>query len=334
MSDEHDRRDTMHDGPADAGGPHERRAVPRRDFLKGAALLSASTLFFPAYLLGNNGRGLACEPTTADIEGPFYKSGAPFRVALATESEPGDRLQISGVVYANDCTTPLPGVTVDVWGANNEGCYNNNVDCSPHSDDIYNLRGRMLTNERGEYAFATIKPGRYLNGSQYRPSHVHFRITAPGEPALVTQLYFEGDPYIPVDPWASESAAAARIIPLASMGDHLHGIFDISLDVGAIASAPYGASGRTDLLQNVPNPFAAETSIPYHVARPMRVDLAIFDMLGRRVRTLVSSMQGAGTYTERWDGRDDGGNELPADVYTCRMQAGGMSCSRKMVIVR
>jgi protocatechuate 3,4-dioxygenase beta subunit len=323
-------RDADIQGDRDAGNVR-----PRRDFLKRAALATATTLFLPAYLLGADRIDGDCTPTSLDIEGPYYKSGSPFRVTLAAASEPGDVLRIAGVVYANDCTTPIEGVTVDVWAANDEGCYNNTTDCSPHSDDVYNLRGRMLTNQRGEYAFTTVKPGRYLNGGTYRPSHVHFRVTAPGFPQFTTQLYFEGDPYIPVDPWASKAEAAPRIIPLAAVNNGLDGVFDITLDVPPTISGVSegaGATGSSELSQNVPNPFDADTSIPYRVARQGRVELAIYDMLGRRVRTLVSSMHGAGSYAERWDGSGDNGERLPAGIYACRLQAGSFSQSRMMTL--
>lgn len=318
------------------GGRSDERghSNPRREFLRGALLASASTLFIPSILLGNRQPNGACTPTSADIEGPYYRSGSPFRVALASPTEPGERLLIRGVVYANDCTTPISGVTVDVWAANDEGCYNNNVDCFPHSDDIHNLRGRMLTNEKGEYAFSTIKPGRYLNGATYRPSHIHFRVTAPGASPFITQLYFEGDPYIPTDPWASEDDAEPRIIPLSPVNNVLEGTFDIILRVAPPKAGVYGGPLREnncELMQNAPNPFDAETMIGYRVAQHDRVELAIFDMLGRRVRTLVSSMHGSGVYTEKWDGNDDAGERLPAGVYTCRMQAGTFVQSRKLV---
>jgi protocatechuate 3,4-dioxygenase beta subunit len=333
MTNDHDHtKEGRRDGSA--RGPRHGGVSPRREFLKQAALASASTLFLPAYLLGNDRSTGACTTTSADIEGPFYKAGSPFRVSLAPPGEPGQPLAIGGVVYASDCVTPLAGVTVDVWAANDEGCYNNNVDCSPHSDDVYNLRGRMLTNASGEYGFTTVKPGRYLNGAQYRPSHIHFRVTAPGGTPLVTQLYFEGDSAIPDDPWASEPDAAMRIIPLGAAGGGLSGRFDITLNVPPDSSGvPYGAAAACELAQNVPNPFDAETTIAYHVAAQGRVELLVYDVLGRRVRTLVSSMHGAGSYAEHWDGLDDGGARLPAGLYTCRMQAGTFTQSRKMMLV-
>ena len=75
----------------------------------------------------------------------------------------------------------------------------------------------------------------YLNGSTFRPSHIHFKITPPGFNTLITQLYFQGDPYLSTDAAASITSgsfdATNRIIPLVtnSNGD-LEGTWDIVID--------------------------------------------------------------------------------------------------------
>ena len=51
----------------------------------------------------------------------------------------------------------------------------------------------------------TIVPGRYLNGRQYRPAHVHVKVRASGFAELTTQLYFPGDPYNDIDPFIHRS---------------------------------------------------------------------------------------------------------------------------------
>ena len=66
-------------------------------------------------------------------------------------------------------------------------------------------RGRVRAGADGTYAFSTILPGRYLNGPQFRPRHVHVRVDAPGHVLLTTQLYFEGDPFLDADAFVKPS---------------------------------------------------------------------------------------------------------------------------------
>ncbi|MDQ3341940.1 MAG: intradiol ring-cleavage dioxygenase [Myxococcota bacterium] len=127
----------------------------------------------------------SCEATADNIEGPFYKAGAPHRAVIATDKDAGERLVISGVVRDTHCT-PIANATLDIWQADARGGYDN---------DGWGLRGRMTTDKRGRFQLSSIVPGRYLNGRRYRPTHVHVKLRAPNMRELTTQLYFEGDPY-------------------------------------------------------------------------------------------------------------------------------------------
>ena len=79
-----------------------------------------------------------------------------------------------------------------------------------------------------------LKPlcrGKYLNGRLYRPAHIHFRISEKNSKELISQIYFQGDPHITEDPWASNPKAEHRILPVAP-GDtqgNLSVTFDIYL---------------------------------------------------------------------------------------------------------
>ena len=88
------------------------------------------------------------------------------------------------------------------------------------------------------------------------------------------------------------------------------------------------------LAGNHPNPFNPVTTIEYAVAVPGRVLLEIYDMAGRRVRTLVDAVRDAGSYAAVWDGRDDAGVAVASGIYVCRMSAGGAKASTKMTLVK
>ena len=145
--------------------------------------------------------------TTNDILGPFYRPESPERYDLTWPELPGNRIELKGVVYGPDCSTPLKNALVEIWHCDTQGRYDNETDRFDH-------RGASRTNGKGEYAFKTILPGKYLNGALYRPAHIHYRVRAEGERELVSQIYFQGDPHITKDPWASQEKAAYRIRPV------------------------------------------------------------------------------------------------------------------------
>jgi catechol 1,2-dioxygenase len=140
-----------------------------------------------------------CTHTNENILGPYYRPGAPMRASLA-DGMPGTRFVVRGRVLAPDCKTPLAGALLDFWQADHEGRYDNDGH-APLDPRVYVLRGRMLADRDGRYELSTIIPGRYLNGEQYRPAHIHVRVAAANHRALTTQLYLDGDPYNAVDPF-------------------------------------------------------------------------------------------------------------------------------------
>ncbi len=88
------------------------------------------------------------------------------------------------------------------------------------------------------------------------------------------------------------------------------------------------------LFQNYPNPFNPETAISYQLPAVSQVQLAIYNTIGQRIRTLVNERQAAGRYTVLWDGRDDAGQEVSSGVYLYRLVAGKFSRTHRMLLLR
>ena len=85
--------------------------------------------------------------------------------------------------------------------------------------------------------------------------------------------------------------------------------------------------------QNYPNPFNPSTIIPYQIPASTHVRLEVFNMLGQHLATLVDAERSAGAHTAQWDGTDVAGRAVGAGVYIYRLSGGGMTESRRMVLV-
>jgi photosystem II stability/assembly factor-like uncharacterized protein len=88
------------------------------------------------------------------------------------------------------------------------------------------------------------------------------------------------------------------------------------------------------LRQNYPNPFNPSTSIEYSLRRPSVVRLDIYNVLGRKVRTLVNAQRSAGWHRTTWDGKDDAGKTASSGVYICRLKVNDTIISRKMILMQ
>lgn len=304
----------------------------RRDFIRTGVLGAAAMAIIPGRL---RGEGEACDVITRDFFGlgPFYAAGAPARQVLAAPEEPGRRLFLDGSVYARDCVTPLSDVVLDIWHADDDGCYSRFENCENRSGDDYKLRGVIRTGASGAFGLETVKPGHYLNGSQFRPAHIHLIVRPPGAAEIVTQLYFEGDPYIENDAAASRPDAAGRIIPLEEREDGLHGIFDVILNVEPTSSVEQrGEATSARLYQNHPNPVLRTTRIPFETAERRSVRIVIYDAAGRAVRPLLDRTVEPGRHAVEWDRTDREGKVLPAGVYICRLETSEGASTRMMTV--
>jgi hydroxyquinol 1,2-dioxygenase len=146
--------------------------------------------------------------TPATLPGPFYRPDAPDLpdgADLCRDGQ-GTPLRVSGRV-SDVQGRPIAGALVEVWHANAAGRYENQ---DPDNQPEHNLRGRLRTDAAGRFSFRSIRPGGYalpddgpvgalarrLGLSLDRPAHIHFAVTAPGHPRLVTAIFDGADPAI------------------------------------------------------------------------------------------------------------------------------------------
>lgn len=171
--------------------------VDRRTTLLGLTVLGASGLSAACSRAqqaqtNQKARGdlYACEGCEAiDERDPATLSAS---AVLAGPDEPGERMRLSGRVFALDGMTPVPGIIIYAHHTNIEGLYANGTAESEWSRRNGRLRGWVKTDAEGRYAFDTIKPAPYpdLTG----PAHVHLYVKEPGRQTYyVDDVVFEGE---------------------------------------------------------------------------------------------------------------------------------------------
>lgn len=148
--------------------------------------------------------------TPSSVLGPFHILGAPD-LAVGGDmkcNNEGATIIVEGKVSDPD-GNPISGAEIEIWQTSDNGLYSNQDNQQPE----YNLRGHMTIGGDGVYKFTTVRPAPYtvpVDGSvgellkatgrhPWRPSHLHFIITAPGYRSLVTEVFPSDDPYLDND---------------------------------------------------------------------------------------------------------------------------------------
>ncbi|UFH55887.1 hypothetical protein [Spirosoma sp. KNUC1025] len=197
----------------------------RRTFIEEMGLFAVGIGAF-GQISWREGRSVGDSPTTTDILGPWYRPGAPFRTNLNPAGFAGEILHLSGTVYKEDGKTPMKKGLIEIWQCNKDGLYDN-------TSDEFIYRASQQLNRNGAYSFVTSIPVAYpseADPSQYRPAHIHMRISAEGQQDLITQLYFKGDPNLESDPSTKSPLSINRILPLTKTKDNESALrFDVIL---------------------------------------------------------------------------------------------------------
>jgi hypothetical protein len=139
--------------------------------------------------------------------------------------------------------------------------------------------------------------------------------------------------------WQSETNVRFRFVLLSDGSTQRDGFyFDDFMIAGELVVVGVEESAPptiTRLFANVPNPFNPATTIRFDLAEPATVELRVYDIGGRLVRTLVGSeRRTSGAHEARWDGRNDAGAAVSSGIYLYRLEADAFRETRKMTLIR
>ncbi|RMF54336.1 MAG: T9SS C-terminal target domain-containing protein [Calditrichaeota bacterium] len=169
----------------------------------------------------------------------------------------------------------------------------------------------------------------YVSGSQ--------AYVADGEAGL--RIIDVNDPSAPVEVGFYDTGGEAWGVyvsgNLAYVADVEDGLYIIRNDlITGISEEEQTLPQAFVLKQNYPNPFNPVTTIEFSLPHASRITLYVYDVAGRKVKTLVNGNLPAGNHTVKWDGTNDAGQPVAGGVYLYRIQADRIVQVRKMLLMK
>jgi choice-of-anchor B domain-containing protein len=165
-----------------------------------------------------------------------------------------------------------------------------------------------------------------------------YNITNPAAPVLADSydtsiLQTESEPAAYAGAWNAYPFSPSGIVYVS---DHPNGLYLFSVEghTGTVTGVGDRTASGFTLRQNHPNPFNPSTTITFDLASRARARLAIYDIKGALVRTLIDDTLPSGSHRTTWDGTNDRGGRVSSGVYFYKLQAGGETATRRMVLLK
>ena len=170
-------------------------------------------------------------PTSSCILGPFYRPEAvilPADASIISDSNRDAYLPSTTYMTGRVLDTggePIPGATIDIWHTAPNGMYEQQDESQPDMD----LRGRFLSDDNGRFSLYCLRPVAYplpgdgpvakllklMDRHSWRPSHLHFIVSAKGCRSVVTQLFDSNDAHLKNDAvFAVKQDLVINFVPL------------------------------------------------------------------------------------------------------------------------
>ncbi len=93
-------------------------------------------------------------------------------------------------------------------------------------------------------------------------------------------------------------------------------------------------AGSFKLRPNYPNPFNPSTIISYDIPKAGKVEIRIYDISGKLIRTIVNQSQAAGLHKAHWDGRNEAGKKAASGIFVYTVKFGKICLSKKMILLK
>lgn len=304
--------------------------MKRADFLKSLGLAGAAAIIplETSQKLQSIGRkrGMLppnCTLIPSETLGPFpldlSDNSFYFRQDIK-ENKTGVQLNLKLKIIGENNCEPMANVRVNIWHCDKDGLYSGYSQQNNQGQaGLTYLRGYQITDVHGEVNFVTIFPGWYTG----RICHIHFQVYVSSVYAAVSQLTFpvtEKNAIYAANPGLYTKGADPMSLnqdnifsdgyafQLATLTANNNGGYDAYLEVTVQGSGVSGLAqlepetgGQFTLGQNYPNPYSQVTTVPFSLTNAAEVSLDLWDLQGRKLRTLELGRLASGAHSAQID---------------------------------
>ncbi len=228
------------------------------------------------------------------------------------------------IVIVNGDNTPVD-VTLDeilIAPTNVQWLNNDRILVWQHGDRLYGTRtdGESALVEGSSYV------ERDSDNEEDERQFMYFRV----EIDIINQT--TSDTFFTVTGFNIGEQLTATITAVYETGTAAAPDFDFTFE--EVANDPDDVNLVTELKGNYPNPFNPTTHIEFSLKKAGNVELAVYNINGQKVRTLVSEEMEADNHKVTWNGKDDRGNSVSSGVYFYRLQTSEVSQTKKMLMLK
>lgn len=301
------------------------------------ALLGSDSSFTPSHIpdaapdIGHMRRGVETNPSwlSFDVKSDTLAGDDSVRVLVrALGSRPAGTYDASIVITSNDSAAQRVTIPVPLTMVLPPQPQVNIMDLAV-SDTIHPNSGIdipvVLTNSGlGDFLYFVLDTA----GIPWLRIEPMFGTISAGESELFTISLFDSG-------GLSTGNYLAHVLVVSNDTSHVILSVPIQMVLSPVNDiANHGRPHHFFLEQNHPNPFNPGTVIRYGLAEAARIEVAVFNVLGQKVRTLVRGTREAGAHYVIWDGRNDRGEPVSSGVYFCRVAAGDAVKTRRMLLLK
>lgn len=291
--------------------------MDKREFLKRSGLLGVASFIPMTRLFAGEAPGDqrgSCVLIPSETPGPFpldLTANTTFFRQDIREDRTGVRHQVRLRILGLQNCLPMQNVRVNIWHCDRIGLYSGYSQANNQGQaGLTYLRGYQFTDANGEVEFTTIFPGWY-NG---RICHIHFQVYVSSSYAAVSQLTFPvatknaiytaneslypngTDPLSLAQDGIFSDGYAYQMATLEPDDDGYTSFLEVTVQGSGTSTGflELQNAERFSVGQNFPNPHAGNTTIPVKLKQPGELEISLWDLNGRRVATVMRSVQPAG----------------------------------------